>query len=65
MIQHLEKITEDILKLNGIIGMQLICERNINQDDNFVPRMVVKKNDGELIIDGDDNITTFVNNLIK
>lgn len=51
-------ITEEILISNEIDKLQIIRE------DGFKPRMIIKYQDGkEMIIDGDEEITEFVENL--
>ncbi len=58
MKNYTEVITEEILISNEIDKLQIIRE------DGFKPRMIIKYKEGkEMIIDGDEEITEFVENL--
>jgi|APGre2960657404_1045060.scaffolds.fasta_scaffold30396_1 hypothetical protein len=59
MKNYTEGITEEIIISNNIDKLQVIGENGLK------PRMIVKYKDGkEVIIDGDEDITKFVNNSI-
>lgn len=59
MKNYTEGITEDLIISNNIDKLQVIGENGLK------PRMIVKyKDDKEVIIDGDEDITKFVNDLI-
>ena len=59
MKNYTEGITEEIIISNTIDKLQVIGENGLK------PRMIVKYKDGkEVIIDGDEDITKFVNNSI-
>lgn len=59
MKNYTEGITEDLIISNNINKLQVIGENGLK------PRMIVKyKDDKEVIIDGDEDITKFVNDLI-
>jgi hypothetical protein len=59
MKNYTEGITEEIIISNNIDKLQVIGENGLK------PRMIIKYKDGkEVIIDGDEDITKFVNNSI-
>lgn len=59
MKNYTKGITEEILDSNNIDKLQVIGENGLK------PRMIVKYKDGkEVIIDGDEDITNFINDLI-
>ena len=59
MKNYTEGITEDLIISNNIDKLQVIEENGLK------PRMIVKYKDGkEVIIDGDEDITKFVNDSI-
>jgi hypothetical protein len=58
MKNYTEGITEEIIISNEIDKLQIMGE------GEFKPRMIVKYNDGkEMVIDGDEEITEFVEKL--
>ncbi len=58
MKNYTEGITEEIIISNEIDELQIM------QEPKFEPRMIVKyKNGEEMIIDGDEEITEFVEKL--
>ena len=58
MKNYTEGITEEIIISNEIDKLQIMGE------GGFKPRMIIKYNDGkEMIIDGDEEITEFVEKL--
>ncbi len=58
MKNYTEGITEEIIIFNDIDKLQVMGE------NGFKPQMIVKYKDGkEMIIDGDSDITTFVDEL--
>lgn len=60
MKNYTEGIDENILVLHNIHNLTVIC----NEIDGWNPRMLVTYLDNsEKIIDGDNNITSFVNQL--
>jgi hypothetical protein len=58
MTHYTEGITEEIMNSNGIGKLQTIVESGSK------PRMIVKYKDGEeMTIDGDEEITKFIENI--